>query len=1748
MDAQTLLGVNQTSAKLVQTPGKPGDLNDVLQHIAQTAQEAFASDACVIMAINPITGSFISSQMFMSRELKEKTPSHINPRPQGITQHVLSGDGVLLIEDLEAEPEFHGPFTRREGMRSFAGIAMRTMHRSRPLGVIYLDFKQPKKFSSADYESFRIFAVQASFLLQETWLENNLIEIARIGQDINHDLDTVDDLFQHLQTFVDAILDNTHMLLLAVYQPQTNTVDFHVRAQGTYSFINSPLNGATKHTIDTQESFFIRHLSEQKDDLPFKVVNITGTEERESFIFVPLSLRGLSLGVLSIQHAIPNAYGQEDLFILQSLANYIALALHNMRLYHGLNQLNETGLLLTRQLESEQTLQATVDKIREATQSDIVILYPYESETQHSLLPARIAGNFLDQNIELIFPRRPDDIAFLMLNRKEPIFAKVSSQLYSVLQGNIHIRQGNFQEREQVSSTAALPLQVGDETVGILFVNFREPQRFDATQKLFIEGLAHYAAIAIKNSQVFRSLSMRRLRELEILQYIDRELSHTLDLDTVLNTLLRLAHEHVPSEEASILLHKPQMGILETAVAIGPHAEASRKQVINLSETKGITRWVVEHKKAAHVKNVHKDENWKGLHVPVAAGIISELDVPLLDGDEVTGVLNFESTREGAFHQEDQDFLLTLAGQAVLAIKNAQAYQREKRLAEERRVVNEISKQIIGQLDLSHVFDLILEKALELTHSTTGVLVLLDKDQNDMWMAAEQGVSQDKKGRRFSMNQGIVGYAATTRQALIVDPSQPPWNDIYLDYIPGTRSELAVPMLASNQVLGVLDVESPAINNFAESDERLLKALADLAVVALQNARAYEREKRLAEEAQVLNEISKEITSQLDHLRVFDLIIERALELTHSSLGTLWLYDPDQNMLWMASERGLVSERKSKNITLDEGIVGYVAKNKTALLLDPTEPPWNEIYQIFVPGTRSELTVPMLAGVELRGVLNIESTHPNNFNERDERLLKGLADLAVVSLQNVQAFEREKRLLAEAQVLNEISKEISSQLDLVNVFNFILEKTLELTHSTLGSLHLYDPDQHDLWIATERGVQEDKKDQRQRMDQGVVGYAATNKQLLNVADISQPPWNEIYLDFIPIVHSELAVPMLAGNELLGVLNVESPHIRHFSERDERLLRGLADLAVVALQNARAYEREKRLVAESQMLNDISKEITSQLDHVHVFDLILERMLELTNCILGILLLYDRESDELRIVAERGLGADQQNRRIPLSQGIVGKVAMEKRLLNVPDVFQEPWKHIYLPLFSETRSELAVPMLAGNELRGVLNVESKVLRHFKESDEQLLQGLADLAVVALQNAEHYKEAEREAQRFELLYQAGQELSKITDLAQLDQAYDTILEIAQKQSQSLVVIRRYDEITQELELIRASQPDYAALYRRANLDVGINGQVAREKRTIVLPDVDHPPPGVVLPQLSDPSTRSLLITPIRFKEQYYGNLGLDHKEVGHFLGADTLFFEGLAQQLANTIHRLETVKVRQEFEQRAISAEEMSSIGQSAFEVTHRLGNDLGLVDLYVSDIKTELDRFGIADNEIITRKLEDILQSVQTVLSFSGDLKQELARSGTEEAAGLPVKVSPRVLLEEIASLSTLPSNVQLCLEIEDDVAAVRVIRSMVADILRNLVVNAIQAMPKEGGKITLRSHNIGRSVAIEVADTGVGIHPDRLPMVFDLFFSTKGSSGFGLWSARRNALKNHGILKVESKLGEGTTFILLLPGSDVGEV
>lgn len=498
-----------------------------------------------------------------------------------------------------------------------------------------------------------------------------------------------------------------------------------------------------------------------------------------------------------------------------------------------------------------------------------------------------------------------------------------------------------YQEMDSLIRSSLIsdrPLEFGDELVGALFVNFRQVQHIDASQ------------------------------ELEVSQYIDRELNRTVNLKSLLHTLLNLACEQVPAEKAAILLYTPLTQVFEVAAAIGPHAETRQKRAIPLQESKGITRWVLEQKKPARASNVRHDSQWRDLPIQIADDTLSELDVPLLDGEEVVGILNVESTREGTFNQEDEDFLLTLAEQAVLAIRKAQAYAREKRLAEENLVLSEMSQNLTSQFDLAHIFDLILEKALDLTYATLGTLYLYDSSLHELRVAAEHGRAEDKKGSRSSLYQGIVEHVATHRQlSNIEDVSQPPWDKLSEELAPATRAALVVPMLAGDNLRGVLNVESPLPHHFSKHDEHLLIGLADLAVVALQSAEYYERIQAEAQRFELLYQAGQELSKigNLEQLQqAYDSILRiAAVKDQRRAFPQKWNIHSVPEVYWQQGNR---PEQVVLNLEVDEVPIkhGTSLQNQLAAELEDL------LCRLFYRA-KSILVRPLTTGHSGMGVLRV---------------------------------------------------------------------------------------------------------------------------------------------------------------------------------------------------------------------------------------------------------------------------------------------------------------------------------------------------------------------------------------------------------------------------------------------------------------------------------------------------------------------------------------------------------------------------------------------------------------------------------------------------------------------------------------------------------------------------------------------------------------------------------------------------------
>ncbi|MGB8261102.1 MAG: SpoIIE family protein phosphatase [Terracidiphilus sp.] len=250
--------------------------------------------------------------------------------------------------------------------------------------------------------------------------------------------------------------------------------------------------------------------------------------------------------------------------------------------------------------------------------------------------------------------------------------------------------------------------------------------------------------------------------------------------------------------------------------------------------------------------------------------------------------------------------------------------------------------------------------------------------------------------------------------------------------------------------------------------------------------------------------------------------------------------------------------------------------------------------------------------------------------------------------------------------------------------------------------------------------------------QGVVGQVALTRQPVLLNDVST---SEVYIQVNPDVRSELAVPLIAKNRLIGVLDIESEELGFFRPEHLRLLTLTASRIAQAIENARLYSRVSRQAQTLQVLNEIATDLTSILD----LKPLLERVGQLLRRLIDykmftIMLLDERGEMLLTRYAWRFGYAHAPLRRIPVNSGLVGAAVREWRLINVPDVSKDPR---YVEMNPETRSELIVPLFHKGRVIGVLDLEHTRTGFFHEEHERVLTTLAAQVAIAIENARLYQ---------------------------------------------------------------------------------------------------------------------------------------------------------------------------------------------------------------------------------------------------------------------------------------------------------------------------------------------------------------------------------------------------------------------------
>ncbi|MGC1783032.1 MAG: SpoIIE family protein phosphatase [Acidobacteriaceae bacterium] len=283
-------------------------------------------------------------------------------------------------------------------------------------------------------------------------------------------------------------------------------------------------------------------------------------------------------------------------------------------------------------------------------------------------------------------------------------------------------------------------------------------------------------------------------------------------------------------------------------------------------------------------------------------------------------------------------------------------------------------------------------------------ILLLNDRTNELRMRFQIGHTPEVERLRIRMGEGIVGQVAERREAVLINDVRTIAN--YIDANPHVCSELAVPLVTKNRVIGVIDIQSEQANYFRPEHLHLLQLTASRVAIAVENARLYTRISRQAQTLELLHEISRELTSILDPEQLLERVGNLLQRVIPYQMFAIWMLDERRNMLVhrFSIRFGKTNYSFSEPVPIQRGLIGAaVSSRQTITVGDVRRDPR---YIMVHPETRSEMAVPLVYKGKVLGVLDLEHTRPNFFTEDNVHAVSTLAAQLAIAIENASLYQR----------------------------------------------------------------------------------------------------------------------------------------------------------------------------------------------------------------------------------------------------------------------------------------------------------------------------------------------------------------------------------------------------------------------------------------------------------------------------------------------------------------------------------------------------------------------------------------------------------------------------------------------------------------------------------------------------------------------------------------------------------------------
>jgi len=542
-------------------------------------------------------------------------------------------------------------------------------------------------------------------------------------------------------------------------------------------------------------------------------------------------------------------------------------------------------------------------------------------------------------------------------------------------------------------------------------------------------------------------------------------------------------------------------------------------------------------------------------------------------------------------------------------------------------------------------------------------------------------------------------------------------------------------------------------------------SLIQLAGTILQQAAVVEQAEKSIIETESLTAIAMAIKAPWDTTTFFAALHEQ-IKLSigdYAFTGALYDEKTDSIHIPYTYEEGTV--RSIESFPLGEGLTSVLLHNKQPLLLIENTQEQAKALGAKVLGkpAKSWMGAPLIVEDQAIGALIVQDLEKEKaFTQDHLKYLGTLSKQVAGILFNARLIDESRNQIAKIQTAAEIARDISSALNL----DELLLKAVNLIHDRFDFYHaaifLIDNAGGNAIVreATgEAGAQMKRIGHKLTVgSKSVVGFVAGQGESLVINDTTQDA-THVPNPLVPDTRAEAAIPLKIGDQILGVLDVQSTTPFSFNSNDMNTLQILADQLAIAVNNTELFAETQEHLSQHRLLHHIT---TSAASGTTLEESLASTVKGLQVTLGGdrvAILLADVERKNLATKAWVGYSEEATDLTVPFGSGITGWVAAHRKPLRVDDITQDAR---YIQVSTNTRSELALPLIFRNDILGVLNVESEQVAAYTENDEEMLGTLAGSLAAIIANARLVEQIRKQAERERLLYEITSKIRRSTDM--------------------------------------------------------------------------------------------------------------------------------------------------------------------------------------------------------------------------------------------------------------------------------------------------------------------------------------------------------------------------------------------------